>query len=223
MFTGIVEEAAEVIALQPVSSGACLKVSSDLDHAETGIGDSICIEGVCLTVVKKQQVGTSWELSFDLAQETVERSVLGSLKAAQRVNLERSLRAGARIHGHFVLGHVDSSVELLARESVGNSVRLLWQLPKAYRKFIAEKGSVTLAGISLTVGEVTEKDFAVYIIPHTGDVTTLLERKVGEMVNIEVDVLARYLLNAANIESEGASIGITQEFLKTHGFDGGAS
>jgi riboflavin synthase len=223
MFSGIVEEAADVLEFTPRNGGARLVLSSSLDHSGTELGDSICIEGVCLTVVAKELSGSSTKLSFDLAEETVKRSMLGDLVSGARVNFERSLEVGARIHGHFVLGHVDSTVKLLERKTVGNSERLLWELPVEYRKFVAEKGSVTLSGISLTIGEVAEKSFAVYIIPHTGEITTLLERSVGQRVNFEVDVLARYLLNAKEVEAIQERSGVTREMLLEHGFDGGQS
>jgi riboflavin synthase len=132
-------------------------------------------------------------LSFDAAPETLRKTTLGTLVAEDRVNLERSMRSGDRIHGHFVSGHVDARVALLDRSPDGNSIMLTWELPEALRPYVATKGSIALAGVSLTVGEVTEKTFGVYIIPHTADVTTLASKTVGQAVNVEIDMLARYV------------------------------
>jgi riboflavin synthase len=132
-------------------------------------------------------------LSFDAAPETLRKTTLGSLVVEDRVNLERSMRSGDRIHGHFVSGHVDASVELLDRSPDGNSLRLTWELPESLRPYVAPKGSISIAGVSLTVGEVTQKTFGVYIIPHTADVTTLASKTVGQKANVEIDMLARYV------------------------------
>ena len=192
MFSGIIEEAAEVSAMSVENGAARITIKSRLDHAETNLGDSIAINGVCLTVVEKRD----GMLSFDAVAETLRRSTLGTLKPGARVKLERSLQVNARLHGHFVFGHVDATARLLARSTDGNSDRLTFELPKDYRGYVVPKGSVSLSGISLTVGEVTEDAFSVYIEPHTAEVTTLGDLKIGERVNFEVDMLARYVFSA---------------------------
>lgn len=191
MFSGIVEESAEVVSFDKAREPARLEVKSSLDHAETKLGDSIAISGVCLTVVKKE----GQKLSFELAAETLRRSTLGELKAGDRVHLERSLKLGDRLHGHFVFGHVDTTIELVSRTNDGKCDRLEWRFPKEFRQYIASKGSVSISGTSLTVGEVTDNTFSVYIIPHTSEVTTLSQLPVGGRANFEVDMLARYVGN----------------------------
>jgi len=189
MFSGIIEESAVVQQFIQTTEPFRLTVTSELDHSDTGVGDSICIDGVCLTVVELRD-GT---LSFDLARETVRRSTLGDLKSGDRVNLERSLKLGGRLHGHFVSGHVDGVITLKSRENDGNCDRLVWDFPSELAPYFATKGSVSISGISLTVGEVSELSFSVYIVPHTADVTTLNRLKPGDRANVEVDMLARYL------------------------------
>lgn len=189
MFAGIVEEAATITQIERKSGLTRLSVQTTLDIETTKLGDSICIEGVCLTVVEKKQNS----VLFELSDETLRRSTLGGLQIGARVNFERSLKVGSRIDGHFVFGHVDGTAELLSREPDGECERLTWGLPEALIGFVAEKGSVSLGGVSLTVGEVGKDRFSVYIIPHTAQVTTLGDVPIGGRVNFEVDMLARYV------------------------------
>ncbi|MCB0333108.1 MAG: riboflavin synthase [Bdellovibrionales bacterium] len=194
MFSGIVEESARVHHFDHERQPARLVIESALDHSETKLGDSICIGGVCLTVVQKEQEGnTKTLLSFDLADETLRKSTHGTLVDGQHVNLERSLSIGSRLHGHFVFGHVDGVIELVSRTPDGACDRLEWRAPTSLMKYIAPKGSASLSGVSLTVGEVTQDTFSVYIVPHTDEVTTLSECQPGDKVNIEIDMLARYV------------------------------
>ena len=189
MFSGIIEESAKVLSLKKAAAGARLIIKSSLDHKDSQIGDSIAIDGVCLTLVEKN----SAELTFDLAQETLDRSTLGSLASGDLVHLERSLALGSRIHGHLVYGHVDCKIELIDIIQAGNSVGLEWRVEPKYKKYIVEKGSVSIAGVSLTVAALTQAGFVVYIIPHTQVLTKLNQLKVGSFVNFEVDMLARYV------------------------------
>lgn len=184
MFSGIVEELAQVVL---VGDGK-LAIKSSLDHRGTAKGDSICINGVCLTVV--QVMGSA--LNFDLAPETLRRSNLGDLKIGDRVNLERSLKLGDRISGHFVFGHIDAVLALVERRDDGNSVELWFSLPKEWQRYVVPKGSISLSGVSLTVGSVKSDRFCVWIVPHTGAITTLGTLQVNDRVNFEVDMLARY-------------------------------
>lgn len=192
MFSGIIEESATVISIEKAQERTRLTIQSTLDHRETAPGDSIAINGVCLTVVARSDDGI---LSFELAEETLRRSTLGETKSGDKVNSERSLRLGERLHGHFVFGHVDGTIELISREKEGTSERLEWRVDPAFRKYIAEKGSIAISGVSLTVGKVERDTFSVYIIPHTGDVTILGALPVGSRANLEVDMLARYVAN----------------------------
>lgn len=189
MFSGIVEESAKVAEFSKLDGLARLTVRSGLDHSKTKLGDSILINGVCLTVVKKDGA----ELTFELALETLRRTTMGDIKAGDIVNLERSLALGDRLHGHFVFGHVDSTAKLLSREPDGGCERLTFSLPEEYRSCVVTKGSISLSGVSLTVGETGSDRFCVYIVPHTAEVTILSSLKPGDRVNIEVDMLARYV------------------------------
>jgi len=212
MFSGIIEETAAVIALRREGGAASLSVESGLDHAESAPGDSIAIEGVCLTLVEKR----GKQLRFDVSEETLRRSTLGRAAAGTPVNLERSLRLGQRIHGHLVYGHVDGTAVLKGRRTEGGGLRLEWAFPARLRRFIVEKGSVALAGVSLTVGETAGETFAVYIVPHTLRLTTLSSLQVGQEVNLEVDMLARYVESVLGkgVHSPGGG----WDLLREHGY-----
>lgn len=215
MFSGIVEESAQIVSIDTAREPVRLVVKSGLDHAATKLGDSICISGVCLTVVAREG-GT---LSFDLAQETLRRSTLGTLKNGDRVNLERSLQLGDRLHGHFVFGHVDATIELVGRTNDGKCDRLEWKFPAGLRPYFASKGSVSISGVSLTLGEITDSTFSVYIIPHTSDITILSSIPVGGRANLEIDMLARYVHES--LTHGGSTAGkssLSVDFLKQHGY-----
>lgn len=196
MFSGIVEESATVVRIQGSSALKKITIESSLDHSKTGIGDSICIDGVCLTVVEKE----GNRVSFEASGETMRRSTLGQLRPGELVNLERSLVLGDRIHGHLVFGHVDSIITLISRRKEGDSERLEWRFPVEYRKYLASKGSVSISGVSLTIGEVSADTFSIYAIPHTLSVTTLSRMQTGQKANLEVDMLARYVENMTGKE-----------------------
>ena len=195
MFSGIVEEAARVAAVEEVSLGRRLSIESRLDHSDTELGDSICVDGVCLTVVEKEEQaagGESWLLRFDVASETLRCTTLGSVSEGGAVHLERSLQIGGRVHGHLVTGHVDgvAKVSSVTEEGETTKVRLELDSPSP---LIARKGSVTLAGVSLTVGDVTDSSFEIYLIPHTKEVTRFDKISEGDQINIEFDMMARYV------------------------------
>jgi len=194
MFSGIVEESAIVRRIEGASALKSIYIESELDHRDTKIGDSICIDGVCLTLTKKENK----ILRFDTSPETLRRSTLGSLRAGGKVNLERSLILGGRIHGHLVFGHVDCVIPLISRRHDGESLRLEWRVPTDMRKYLTPKGSVSISGVSLTIGEATKNSFSVYAIPHTLSVTTLSNMQVGQNANLEVDMLARYVQAGLN-------------------------
>lgn len=204
MFGGIVEELARVVEVRPGE----LKVQSCLDHSSTRVGDSIAINGACLTVTRKELT-----LSFDMSPETMRRTTLGTLRRGDQVHLERALIIGARLHGHFVTGHVDAAIALRRRERAGNSDRLVFELPHPYCGLIIEKGSVCLSGVSLTVAEVMKDAFSVYVVPHTGDATLLTTMQPGAMVNLEVDILSRYVQARS-----GAQGRIDEQFLRDRGY-----
>jgi riboflavin synthase len=189
MFTGIVEEVGRVADVRRGAASARLTVDAPQLSGDARIGDSICISGVCLTVVERQ----GERLSFDAAPETLRRSSLSAIRAGDPVNLERALQLGGRLGGHIVQGHVDGigRIVSITQQDTARIVRVSPQADLA--RYIAEKGSVALDGISLTVMERTEHGFGVSVIPHTWDHTTLRYRRPGDAVNLEVDVLAKYV------------------------------
>lgn len=189
MFTGIVEETGEVIALDRSSHGARLIVKAELVASDVKLGDSIAVNGCCLTVTEQK----GGELSFDLLSETLVRTNLGDLIPGAPVNLERALAAGARLGGHFVQGHIDCPGEILSLDPVGADHRLEIALPKEFASLVAFKGSIAVDGMSLTVAEVHSGSFVIWIIPHTWSVTNLRTRRRGDRLNLEFDLLAKYL------------------------------
>jgi riboflavin synthase len=189
MFTGLVEETGELIALEKSTDGARLKLRASVVSQDARIGDSIAVNGCCLTVTANNRD----ELAFDLLAETLNRTNLGSLTPGAPVNLERALSAHARLGGHFVQGHVDASCEILSLEKVGADHRLEIALPREFAGYVAFKGSIAIDGISLTVAEVRESSFVLWIIPHTLAVTNLRAARAGSRVNVEFDLLAKYV------------------------------
>ena len=189
MFTGLVEETGTLVSLDRSEIGARLTVRAPLVSSDARIGDSIAINGCCLTVV----LHDGETLAFDLLAETLARTNLGDLTIGASVNLERALAATARLGGHFVQGHIDCTAEVLALEPHGTDHRLEIALPAEFAHLIAFKGSIAVDGISLTVAEVRDASFVVWIIPHTLTQTNLAKRRAGERVNLEFDLLAKYL------------------------------
>ncbi|MCB0353729.1 MAG: riboflavin synthase [Bdellovibrionales bacterium] len=189
MFSGIVEGKGAVTEFSEKTHRLALRVPFRLEAVR--LGDSVCVSGVCLTVV---QIVAENTLVFDVAEETLRRTTLGTLRAQDSVNVERSLLVSDRIHGHFVFGHVDCIGRLVRRETDGLTERLVFSCEESFIKFLAPKGSVTISGVSLTVGEVDEKSFSVYIVPHTASLTTLSELREGDGVNLEADMLSRYVV-----------------------------
>ena len=196
MFTGIVEEMGTVLALQERDGGWHLTVSCDLAGEGTRDGDSIAINGVCLTVTRQKRGepagGESWALTFGLAPETLARTNLGDLKTGSRVNLERSLPADGRIGGHFVQGHVDGTGQLAERTPDGDSLRIGVQTPPQILRYLVPKGYVAVDGTSLTVIDVLEDRFTFMLIAYTQTHIVLPLHPLGARVNLEVDVLAKY-------------------------------
>ena len=189
MFTGLVETTGEVAALELAAAGARLRVRAPAIASEVGLGDSIAVNGCCLTAVARD----AETIAFDLLHETLERTSLRDAKAGALVNLERALAASARLGGHFVQGHVDCASEILAIEPHGADHRLEIALPRGFAQYVAFKGSIAIDGISLTVAEVREASFVVWLIPHTVAVTNLHTRRAGDRVNLEFDLLAKYV------------------------------
>jgi len=192
MFTGIVTDVGEVIASEERAEGLRrLTIACAYDRASIDIGASIACSGVCMTVVETGS-GSRDTFSVDAAAETLRLTTVGSWRNGTRVNLERSLKIGDELGGHLVSGHVDGLAELVSREDLTDMARLTLRVPKSFARFIAQKGSVALDGVSLTVNDVTDDTFSVLIIPHTLSVTTFGALKAGDRINLEVDQMARY-------------------------------
>ncbi len=189
MFTGLVEETGTLLAVERSADGARLKVRAPLAASDAKLGDSIAVNGCCLTVT----VRDGDALSFDLLAETLARTNLGGLAPGAVVNIERALAAHARLGGHFVQGHIDTTAQVLAFEPSGADHRLEIALPAEVARYVAFKGSIAIDGISLTVAEVRADSFVVWIIPHTIAMTNLRTRKSGDLVNLEFDLLAKYV------------------------------
>jgi len=189
MFTGIVEAAGKVLSFKEGADAWKLTVDAGTPGDDMAIGDSLAVNGCCLTLVSKQGKA----LSFDLLGETVRLTGFSQLTEGSLVNLERSLKADGRLGGHFVSGHVDAPGLVAVFEPRGKDFYLRVQAPKAYLKYLAYKGSVAIDGISLTVAEVHDDGFAVWLIPHTVEVTNLAQCKTETRVNLEFDLLAKYM------------------------------
>ena len=193
MFTGIVTDIGEVIAVEPRAQGlARLKIACGY-HADTiDVGASIACSGVCLTVVAHGKEGGRAWFAVDAAAETLRVTTVGRWQKGTRINLERALKLGDELGGHVVAGHADGLATVTAREDLTDMARLTLRVPAELARFIAAKGSVALDGVSLTVNEVAGDSFSVLIIPHTLTVTTLGRLAPGDAVNLEVDLMARY-------------------------------
>ena len=189
MFTGLVETLGEITALEITDSAARLVVRASAIAGEVRIGDSVAVNGCCLTAVNCD----AETIAFDLLSETLERTSLRGIAPGDVVNLERALSAHARLGGHFVQGHVDCASEILALEPRGADHRLEIVLPREFAHYVAFKGSIAIDGISLTVAEVHDASFVVWLIPHTVAVTNLHARHAGDRVNLEFDLLAKYV------------------------------
>jgi riboflavin synthase len=211
LFTGLIEELA---AVKSLAGGAVAKlvVASSRVIEDVRVGDSVSVSGVCLTVTS---VGDN-ELTFDAVPETLSRSTLKDLRPNEKVNLEASLRAGKMIGGHFVQGHVDGVGTVESIRRLGESAEVRIGASPAILRYVVEKGSIAVDGISLTVASVDDAGFAVAVIPHTLEVTTLGLERPGDRVNLEVDIIGKYVEKflAGRVES----IGVTEDLLRDAGF-----
>ena len=196
MFTGIVEEAGVVQAVTRRGKGWSLEVEVGGIAAGVKIGDSVAVNGCCLTVTEAK----GKKLIFDLLDETKEKTNLQSAQVGTRVNLESSLRADGKVGGHFVTGHIDGTAEVVKWGRSGEDWELEAEVPAGMERYVVPKGCVAIDGISLTIGRVEGRRFNVWIIPHTYEVTTLRDRKAGDKVNLECDLLAKYVEKMARIE-----------------------
>lgn len=211
MFTGIIEEIGTVRRIEHGAKGARLTIQAKTVLEDTKIGDSIATNGVCLTVVSM----TSDSFSADVMAESLRRSSLGTLQGGSPVNLERAMAANGRFGGHIVSGHIDGTGTIASQKREDNAVWVKVKTPAPLLRYIVEKGSIAIDGVSLTVAAVTDTDFSVSIIPHTGAQTILLGKKPGDPVNLECDVIGKYVEKLTAPHKTG---GISTNFLAENGF-----
>lgn len=218
MFTGIIEGAGKIIGKRTVGGGVAYDFEAAYDLTEPEEGESIAVNGVCLTAYNIR----GNHFSADVSPETLSRTKLGKLGPGETVNLERALRLSDRLGGHLVSGHVDCLATVTSRKEIGNYTLFTFSLPSGHDRYIIEKGSITIDGVSLTVNSCGKGQFSVSIIPHTLMVTTLGTLKVGSKVNIEVDIIGKYveklLTPGEGSETGGGSESINSGFLAKHGF-----
>jgi riboflavin synthase len=193
VFTGIIEETGKVESIQPRGKSFRLTLTIRKTGNNLRVGDSLAVNGCCLTVAAITPKGRAKVAQFDLLDETWDLTNLQYCRSGSLVNLERSLEAGGRLSGHFVTGHVDGMGKIIAWEQVGDDRQMQIAAPEDVMRYVIHKGSIGLDGISLTVAKVEKENFAVWIIPHTFDVTALKERAVGDAVNLEADMLGKYV------------------------------
>ena len=212
MFTGIIKAIGRVAKMEQQGGDLRLTITSaDLPWKEFAVGESISVNGVCLTAVEFLGNG----FVADVSAETTKVTALANLAEGSRVNLEPSVSLGERLGGHLVSGHIDCVGQIKTRETDARSVRLVIGIPAEYSRYIASKGSVCIDGASLTVNEVSDNTFGVNIIPHTADVTIIGDYRTGIEVNIEVDLLARYV---ERLLTSGDESTITKEYLRAYGY-----
>lgn len=209
MFTGIVEGLGKVKRLVMKGADAVLEIEAGIDLADISLGDSIAVSGACLTVTSLQQN----LFQADVSAETLSRTTLKYLQAGHTVNLEKSLRVGGFVGGHFVLGHVDATGRILSQTRQSGSLILAVEMKENISRYLVEKGSVAIDGISLTVNKLEKSRFYVNIIPHTAANTTLVTRKEADLVNIETDILGKCVEKLLQ-----SNKGIDKDFLVKHGF-----
>jgi riboflavin synthase len=216
MFTGIIEELGTVCSLSRKGNSAQLTLESKICHADSKQGDSISVNGCCLTIIKKNNNN----LVFDVSRETLDSSNLADLAEGERVNLERSLSHGGRLSGHFVSGHIDYAGRIISKSVDSSFIELGIGIDKAFGGFFAAKGSVTVDGVSLTVNKLLKDSFKVMLIPHTLSCTTLQCKDKGSRVNIETDILAKYVHSFLNKApgKHAPYTNINKDFLSQYGF-----
>ena len=218
MFTGIVEEIGTVERVQHGQHSAVLTIRAQKVLEQTKIGDSIAVNGICLTVTQL----LDGKFSADVMHETLNRSALSGIKRGTHVNLERAMAADGRFGGHIVAGHVDGVGKILSTRRDDTAVWYTIEAKPHVLRYIVEKGSITIDGISLTVATVQETSFAVSIIPHTQEHTVLKERREGDLVNLETDIIGKYVEKlmqpAPQTEGKEQKSRITKEFLEQYGF-----
>ena len=213
MFTGIIEDKGRFLRVEYQGQKKRLTLELPMNLTEVQLGDSININGVCLTIVEKR----GQTIQLDLSPETLQKTVLGGLKEGDKVNLERALRLTDRLGGHIVTGHIDGIGIIVEKRKEMDFLNFKIRIPKSISKYVVQKGSIAIDGISLTVNESRGEDIQLSLIPYTLEKTTLMDKKVGDQVNVETDVLGKYVEKLLDREDK-KSKEVTFSFLKEHGF-----
>jgi len=224
MFTGIIEGIGRVEAVQTSAGGARLVVETSLatgDTHDTPIGASVAVQGACLTVTHNRR----GRFDFDVSLETLSLTTVGGLRSGSRVHLERALPLGGRLDGHLVQGHIDGSGELIRNERAGDGWVLTYRIPEALTPFVVPKGSIAIDGVSLTVATLAGLEVSVAVVPLTASSTLLVQGRVGQKVNLETDIIGKYVARLMGFGVTGgtsaAKEGLSLDFLARHGFGGG--
>ncbi|WP_342526724.1 riboflavin synthase [Chryseomicrobium sp. FSL W7-1435] len=213
MFTGIIEEIGTVVSVKKTGEAMELTLAAKKILTDVNLGDSIAINGVCLTVTTY----TTSQFTADVMPETYAATTIGRLKRGTQVNLERAMAAGGRFGGHFVTGHCDAVGEITDRQMNQNALQVTIQFPEEFRKYVIMKGSISVDGVSLTVFGLTPNSLTISLIPHTVEQTILHTKRTGDSVNLEFDVLGKYILGAAHQERSQKST-MTHSFLQENGY-----
>jgi riboflavin synthase len=216
MFTGIIQGRGKVFEKKPAGGGLVFGLEADFDLPDPEEGESIAVNGVCLTARNIN----GRRFLVDVSPESLDRTNLGQATSGTVVNLERALRLSDRLGGHLVSGHVDAVARIISRKPLGDFVLFTFEVPSGLGRYIIEKGSITIDGISLTVNDIDERTFSVSIIPHTLDITTLGGLDQGDPVNLEVDLIGKYVEKLLSVKAEGGEMAsaINPAFLADHGF-----
>jgi riboflavin synthase len=213
MFTGIIEDKGKVLRVEYRGQEKRMTLGFAAHLTEMQLGDSININGVCLTIVEKK----GQKISFDLSKETIQKTVLGALKEGDSVNLERALKLTDRLGGHIVTGHIDGIGVIVEKRKEGDFLNMKIRIPETISRYVVQKGSIAIDGISLTVNEYLRDEIQLTLIPYTIEKTTLMDKNVGDRVNVEADILGKYVEKLLDREG-GKSKGLDFSLLKEHGF-----
>ena len=218
MFTGIIEGLGTITAVRPADQGRRLSIEADFVMDRTGIGDSIAVNGACLTAVRV----SGRQFDVDVSPETLQRTTLGETRVGTRLNLERALRLSDRLDGHLVSGHIDGTGTLTHRKTTGNAIFIGFSVPESLARYMIKKGSIAVDGVSLTINTCDARGFEVCIIPHTAQLTTIGQKKAGEKVNIETDIIGKYVERLLSAQQNNGDLKKTEpldmQFLAKTGF-----